>query len=101
MFFSSNNKAILLSLVWTAEFPQNGQSNRIGPLTHLSLEEVAVRAGHKVLMDVDDKILLIVGIPQGNLDQQLMPHPIHFLNIIFITLNICIKLYIITFLNCV
>jgi len=88
LHFSSNNKAILLSLAWTAEFPQNGQANRIGPLIHLSLEEVAVHAGHKVLMDVDDIILLIVGIPQGILDQQLRPRPIHFSNIMFITLNI-------------
>jgi hypothetical protein len=29
------------------------------------LEEVTVHAGHKVLMGVDDNILLIVGDPQG------------------------------------
>jgi hypothetical protein len=33
---------------------------------HLSLEEVAVRAGHKVLMEVDDNILPIVAEPQGD-----------------------------------
>jgi hypothetical protein len=45
------------------------------------MEEVAVRAGHKVLL-FDDNIFLIVGDPQGLLDQQLSPHPIHLLNII-------------------
>jgi hypothetical protein len=34
----------------------------------LSLEEVAVRAGYKVLVKVDNNILLIVGNPQGILD---------------------------------
>jgi hypothetical protein len=41
----------------------------------LSLEEVTVRAGHKVLMEVDDNISLIVGNPQGISDQQLRPRP--------------------------
>jgi hypothetical protein len=45
------------------------------------LEEVAVRTGHKVLMKVGNNSLLIVGDPKGILDQQLMPHPIHLLNI--------------------
>ncbi len=35
----------------------------------LSLEEVAVCAVHKVLLKVDDNILLIVGDPQGILDE--------------------------------
>jgi hypothetical protein len=39
------------------------------------LEEVAVRAGHKVLMEVELNILLIAGDSQGILDQQLRPHP--------------------------
>jgi hypothetical protein len=42
-------------------------------------------------MEVDDNILLIVGDLQGILDQQLMPHPNHFLNIIILINQI--KLY--------
>jgi hypothetical protein len=38
------------------------------------LKEVAVDVGHKVLMEVEDKILLIVSDPQLILDQQLRPH---------------------------
>jgi hypothetical protein len=45
------------------------------------LEEVGVRAGHEVLTDVDDKILLIVGNPQRVFDQQLSPCKINLLNI--------------------
>jgi hypothetical protein len=51
------------------------------------LEEVIVRAGHKVLMEVDDSILLIVGDPQGIFDQQLRPHQIHLINITFLIIN--------------
>ncbi len=43
-------------------------ANRIGP-TCLSLGAVAVCSGHKVLMEVKDNILLIVGDPKGILDQ--------------------------------
>jgi hypothetical protein len=39
----------------------------------LSSEKVVVRAGHEVLMEVDDNILLSVGDPQGILDLQLRP----------------------------
>jgi len=45
---------------------------------HLSLEEVAVSAGYKVLMEVGDNILLIVVSPQGILDQNLRPNPYFF-----------------------
>jgi len=45
------------------------------------LEEVAVCAGHEVLIEVDDNILLIVGNLQGILDKQQRPHPINLLNI--------------------
>ncbi len=38
-------------------------------------------------MEMKD-ILLIVGDPRGILDQQLSHHPIHWLNIIIIKLNI-------------
>jgi hypothetical protein len=37
------------------------------------LEEDAVHAGHKVLTEVDDNILLIVANPQWILDQELRP----------------------------
>ncbi len=51
----------------------------------LSLEEVAVRTGLKVLMEVDDNSAVIVGDPQGGLSQKLWLHLIHLLNfIIFI-----------------
>ncbi len=46
----------------------------------MSLEEVAVCAGHKVLAEDDDNIVPIVGDPQGILDQQLKPHTINLLN---------------------
>jgi hypothetical protein len=41
------------------------------------LEEVAEGAGHKVLMEVGDNSVLIVGDPQGILGQQQSPQPIH------------------------
>jgi hypothetical protein len=52
------------------------------------MEKVAVYAGHKVLMDIDDNSVLIVNNPQGILSQQLRPHPIYLsneINIIIIT----------------
>jgi uncharacterized membrane-anchored protein len=48
-------------------------------LAHLSLLEVAVRTGLKVLMKVDYKSVMIVGDPQGILGQQLRTHPIYYL----------------------
>jgi len=50
----------------------------------MSLEEV-VRAGQNVLTEVEN-ILLIVGDPQGNLDQQHRPCPICLLNVFIIIL---------------
>jgi hypothetical protein len=47
----------------------------------MSSKEVTVRAGHKVMMEVDDNILPIVGNPQGIFDQLLRPQPICLLNI--------------------
>jgi hypothetical protein len=38
-------------------------------------------------MEVDDNVSLIIGDPQGILDQQLWPHPILLLNIIIILIN--------------
>jgi hypothetical protein len=52
-----------------------------------SLEEVAVHAGHEVLMEVNDNISLITGDPQGILDQHLWPNLIN-LFIICCELNI-------------
>ncbi len=46
-----------------------------------------MRVGHKVLMEVEESILLIVRNPQGILDQQLMPRSILFSNIISILIN--------------
>jgi hypothetical protein len=63
----------------------------------LPLEGVAVRASHKVLMELDNNISLIVGYPQGVLGQQLRPHPIHLLNITIIILINYNKSYFIKF----
>jgi hypothetical protein len=43
------------------------------------LEDIAVHAGHEVLMEVDGNITMTVGNPQGILDEQLRPQPIHLL----------------------
>jgi hypothetical protein len=51
------------------------------------LEEIAVRPVPEVLMEVDDNVPLIVGDPQGILDQQLWPRPIPLLNIFIILIN--------------
>ncbi len=53
----------------------------------MSLEEVAVCTGHKVLVEVDNNILLIVGKLQGILYKQFRPCRVHFLNIIFMLIN--------------
>jgi len=50
------------------------------------MEDVVERADHKVLTEVDDNILQIVGNQQWILDQQLRPHSIHLLNIMIIIL---------------
>jgi hypothetical protein len=66
---------ILLLLDWTVEFSWHGHCH-----IFLSLEEVAVYSGHKVLVKFDDNNVLIVGHPQGNLGRQLRPCPIPKLN---------------------
>ncbi len=50
----------------------------------LSLEEVAECAGREVLMKVVDNGMMMVGILQWILGQQLRPLLIHLLNIIII-----------------
>ncbi len=50
------------------------------------MEEVSLCAGHKVLLEVDDNSVLIVGDDQGSLTQKLRAHPVHLLNIITIML---------------
>ncbi len=52
----------------------------------MPLEEAAVHAGLKVLMEVDDNSSQIASDPQGILDQQRRPHPIHLIIIIIIIL---------------
>ncbi len=52
------------------------------PLSILSLEEAAVHAGRKVLMEVVDNSLLIVGGLWEILGDQFRPHLICLLNII-------------------
>ncbi len=51
------------------------------------LEEVAVRAGCKVLLEVDESFLLIVGDPQWISDHQLRSHPVGLLDVITISIN--------------
>jgi hypothetical protein len=63
------------------------------PLFHLSLEDVAMRASHKVLMEVDENILPTVVNIKWILYQQLRPHQVHLLNIIIIILINYIKLF--------
>jgi hypothetical protein len=60
----------------------------------MSLKEVAMPVGHNVLM-VIDLYFLIVGDPQGILDQQLKTHPILSLNIIIMLNNYIIIYYLI------
>jgi hypothetical protein len=43
----------------------------------LSLEQIPVHIGNKVLLKVDDNITLTVSNPRGILDQQFRPHPIN------------------------
>ncbi len=43
----------------------------------MSLEEVAVHADNRLLIEIDISILLIVGYLQGILDLQLRLHPAH------------------------
>jgi hypothetical protein len=50
----------------------------------MSLQEINVHAGHKILMEFDCYNALIVGNLHGILGQQLRPHPIHLLNTILI-----------------
>jgi hypothetical protein len=73
----------LLLLALAAEFYQNCYINRIVPVC-LSLEEVGLRVCHKVLVEVNGNILMIVSDPQGIFDQQLRPRPIYLLNVIII-----------------
>jgi hypothetical protein len=62
------------------------------------LEEVSVRAGHKVLMEVVDNILPIVRDPQGSVDKQFKPRPTYALIFIFIiTSDKYIKLNILNY----
>jgi hypothetical protein len=52
----------------------------------LSVEEVAVRSGQEVLLEVDDNFFLIVVDPRRTSDHHLKPHHIHSLNIIILNL---------------
>jgi hypothetical protein len=61
-----------LSLFGQLSFPEMVWSIEWHPI-HPYLEDVIILAGHEVLMEVDDYILLIVGNPQGILDHLLWP----------------------------
>jgi len=47
-----------------------------------------MHAGHEVLMEVDNTIVLIGGNLKGILGQELRPHYICLLNIVFIIINL-------------
>ncbi len=65
----------------TRVFPGMVRPIEYAPI-RLSFEEVAVRAGHEVLIEVDDKISPIGGAPKGILDQQLKPPLIQYYHIL-------------------
>jgi hypothetical protein len=48
-------------------------NNKLGPM-HLSCDEVVVRAGHEVFVEVGNNDALIVVYTQGILGQQFRPH---------------------------
>jgi hypothetical protein len=51
------------------------------------MEEVAVHYGHKVLLEVDEKISLIVDDPHEIFDEHQRPRPICLLNITIILIS--------------
>ncbi len=61
---------------------------------HLSLEEVAVLLGHKVLTRGDVISALIVSDQQGILGQQLRPHLMYCCNITTDTIVITLSNYV-------
>ncbi len=65
-----------LFLLGQASFPRTFRPT-VYAANCLSFEEVMKCACHKVLVEVDDNSLLIVGDPQGILGKQLRPSPIH------------------------
>jgi hypothetical protein len=73
-------------------FEQPSFSRKVWPMEwapiRMPMEEVAVHADHKGLKKADNNILLVVSDPQGRLDQQLRPHPIHLLLLLNIYSNI-------------
>ncbi len=56
-----------------------------------SSEEIVVRAGHEVMMEVDGNISMNVVNPQGIFDQHLRPRQVHSLTITIIIFNNKIK----------
>ncbi len=67
MTISNSIALIILFLFRLLSLPRMARSIEQA-LIHLSFEEVAAKAGRKVLIVFDDNILLIVGDPQGILD---------------------------------
>ncbi len=59
---------------------------------HWSLKEIAVHAGHEVLIVVDLHSSNCWD-PQGILDQYIKPHPICLLGIIFIVINFLMRIF--------
>jgi hypothetical protein len=83
--FTVANIIHLFLFVWTS-FLRIIRPIEYAPIC-LSIKEVAVCAGRKVSMEVDDNILLIVGDPQLIFDQQLGPRQIHLLNTTIILIS--------------
>jgi hypothetical protein len=75
MELSVTDSFFFFSLLGQLSFPGMARRLDYAPIC-LSLEEVTVRAGHKVVVEADDNSALIVGNQQGILGKQLRPLPI-------------------------
>ncbi len=74
--FFRENASCFFFLSGLPSFPRMVRPIEWPPICQ-TLEEVTRRAVHKVLMEIDDNILLIVVDLQGILDQLLKSQPIH------------------------
>ncbi len=75
MELSVTDSFFFFSLLGQMSFPINVGQIYYGPIC-LSLEDVTVHAGHKVMAEADDNSDLIVGNRQGILGKQLRHNPI-------------------------
>jgi len=63
-----NNLCFFFLLLGQPSFPSMSRPIYL-PISFYPLEDAAVHAGHKVLMEVDDNSAPIVGDPQGIFEQ--------------------------------